>query len=249
MPGAGGIAAIGVGASLAGSFLGGGGDAASEAAAAQAAAKQRAIETLQRNLAPFRDAGTQALPGLQEASTIGGLDARLGQIFGGGQFQNLIAERTRAVEGRDAASGNFRSGAGLLNAAQVPTDIGLQLEQLTQGRLGSLAGIGLNAAGNLGGGVAGLQAGIGQDIGSGILGDAQAQAAQFQNALNTGVGVAGLFAPQQGAALQAGTQGLGGGSGSNIGLGNFTQQPSGVNPGTDVDSITRSLQGSLFGGF
>jgi hypothetical protein len=247
MPGAGGIAAIGIGASLAGSFLGGGGDAASEAAAAQAAAKQRAIETLQRNLAPFRDAGTQALPGLQQASTIGGLDERLGQIFGGGQFQNLVGERSRAVQGQLAASGQSRSGAGLLAAARVPTDIGLQLEQLTQGRLGSLAGMGLNAAGNLGGGVAGLQAGIGQDIGSGILGDAQAQAAQFQNALNTGIGAAGLFAPTAGAPLQGGAPGGGG---------QFIQQQGfggggfgGGNPGTSVDSVSASLQGSLFGGF
>ncbi len=43
MPGAGGIAAIGIGASLASGFLSGGGDAAQEAAQQQAAAKQQAI--------------------------------------------------------------------------------------------------------------------------------------------------------------------------------------------------------------
>jgi hypothetical protein len=188
---------------LASGFLGGGGDAAQEAAAQQAAAKQQAIQTLQRNLAPFRDVGTAALPGLEAASSLQGIDQRLGDIFAGGTFRNLVDERTRAVEGRDAASGNLRSGAGLLAAARVPTDIGLQLEQLGQGRLSDLSNIGLNAAGNLGTGVANLQSGIGRDIGSGILTDAQAQAAQVQNALNTGVGVAGLFAPQAGQPLQA----------------------------------------------
>ncbi len=203
MPGAGGIAAIGIGASLASGLLSGGGDSAQQAAAQQAAAKQQAIETLQRNLAPFRDVGTAALPGLEAASSLQGIDQRLGDIFAGGTFRNLVDERTRAVEGRDAASGNLRSGAGLLAAARVPTDIGLQLEQLGQGRLSDLSNIGLNAAGNLGTGVANLQSGIGRDIGSGILTDAQAQAAQVQNAIGTGVGVAGLFAPQAGQNLQA----------------------------------------------
>ncbi len=242
MPGAGGIAAIGVAGSLASSFLGGGGDAAQEAAAAQAAAKQQAIETLQRNLAPFRDAGTAALPGLQAASSLQGIDQRLGDIFGGGTFRNLVDERTRAVEGRDAASGNLRSGAGLLAAAQVPTDIGLQLEQLGQGRLSQLSGIGLQAAGNLGGGVAGLQAGIGQDIGSGILTDQQAKAANIQNAFGTGIGLAGLFAPQAGQPLQAAPQGA-----------QFTQQPGGVGPGPvaaiGTGGAAQAAVNQLFGGF
>jgi hypothetical protein len=242
MPGAGGIAAIGIGTSLAAGFLGGGGDAASEAAAAQAAAKQQAIATLQKNLSPFVEAGTGALPGLQQASTLGGIDQRLGDIFGGGTFRNLVDERTRAVENRNAAGGNFRSGQGLLDAARVPTDIGFQIEQLGQGRLSQLSGIGLNAAGNLGGGVANLQAGIGRDIGSGILGQAQGDAAQIQNAINTGVGVAGLFAPTAGAPLQAGAQGA-----------QFTQQPGGVGPGPvaaiGTGGAAQVAINQLFGGF
>jgi hypothetical protein len=227
---------------LASGFLGGGGDAASEAAAAQAAAKQQAIATLQKNLSPFVEAGTGALPGLQQASTLGGIDQRLGDIFGGGTFRNLVDERTRAVENRNAAGGNFRSGAGLLAAAQVPTDVGLQLEQLGQGRLSQLSGIGLNAAGNLGGGVANLQAGIGRDIGSGILGQAQGDAAQVQNAINTGVGVAGLFAPQAGQSLQAAPQGA-----------QFIQQPGGAGPGPaaaiGTGGATQVAINQLFGGF
>lgn len=241
MPGAGGIAAIGGVASLAAGFLGGGGDAAQEAAAAQAAAKRQAIETLQRNLAPFRDVGTAALPGLEAASSLGGIDQRLGEIFGGGTFQNLVGERTRAVQGQLAASGQNRSGLGLLEAARVPTDIGLQLEQLGQGRLSQLSNIGLQAAGNLGQGVAGLQAGIGQDIGAGIITGQQADAANIQNAINTGVGVAGLFAPQAGAPLaapQAGTQ--------------FTQQPGGPGPGPAAaiapGQSTQAAISQLFGG-
>ena len=243
MPGAGGIAAIGAVATLASGFLGDSGGAAQEAAAQQAAAKQQAIATLQRNLAPFRDVGTAALPGLEAASSLQGIDQRLGDIFQGGTFRNLVDERTRAVEARDAAGGNFRSGAGLLAAARVPTDIGLQLEQLGQGRLSQLSNIGLNAAGNLGGGVANLQAGIGRDIGSGILTEQQANAANIQNAIQAGTGVAGLFAPQTNQPLQPGQQ----------------QQPQtiqgvpGLSPQPPIGGVAATQPGqavaSLFGGF
>lgn len=240
MPGAGGIAAIGVGSSLAISLLSGD-SGAEDAARAQAAAKQKAIETLQRNLAPFRDVGTAALPGLAEASTAQGLDARLQEIFAGGSFRGLVEERGRAVQGQLAASGQSRSGAGLLAAARVPTDIGLQLEQLTQGRLGQLSNIGLQAAGNLGQGVASLQAGIGRDIGAGILTEQQAKAAQLQQAVQAGTGIAGLFAPQSGAPLSVAP---GGGS-------NFQFQPGGPGPGPIAATSTGSaaqIAASLFGG-
>ncbi len=176
-----------------GGILGGSSDAASQAAAAQVAGQQQGIATLRENLGPFAQAGIGQLPGLQEGATAGGLDARLAQIFGGSQFQNLVGERTRAVQGGLSAAGLNRSGAGLQAAANIPTDLGLQLEQLLTGRSQTLASQGQQAAAGLGGQVANLQAGIGQTRGQGIITQQQADVAQAQNAIGTVATVASFF--------------------------------------------------------
>lgn len=124
-----------------------------------------AFERGQAGLAPFREAGTEALGGLEElfaGQTPEGLDERLGQIFGGEAFGRLREERGRAVSGQLAQTGLQRSGAALREAAAVPTGVGLGIEQLLFGRqregLGSLAGLGAQAA--LGGAGIAAPAGI-----------------------------------------------------------------------------------------
>lgn len=144
---------------------------------------RRQFGITQENLAPFIQAGTQALPGVTEGTTAGGLDERLAQIFNTDIFGSLVDERTRAVQGQLSAGGLTRSGTALEEIAGVPTDVGLGIEQTLFDRLSGLAGQGLSAVGDLGrfgaqqaGSLAELFGQQGQNLASGILTDAQAGA-------------------------------------------------------------------------
>jgi len=205
--GFGGLLAGGLlGGGLSGLF-GGGGGAGREAAQLQAASLQNAIDELRRqfgitqeNIAPFMEAGQGAVPGLTEASTIGGLNTRLNQIFDTDIFDALVDERMRGVQSQLAATGQSRSGLGLQEAARVPMDVGLSLENMLNSRSQNLAGSGQNAALGLGAlgqqnatNIAGLTADIGRSLGSGILTDAQADAAQTQQLLNTAATAGAIF--------------------------------------------------------
>jgi hypothetical protein len=165
---------------------------------------RRQFDISQQNLAPFLQAGTSGLGQLQESSTLGGIDAMLAEIMGGGAFGSLVDERTRAVEGQLAAGGLTRSGAGIQAAAAVPTDLAFQLEQLLFGRNQDLVNMGQSTAvgqANLGSqtaqSIASQQNQAAQAQASGILGAQQAQTAGAQNLLNLGatLGSAALLAP------------------------------------------------------
>jgi len=154
----------------------------------------------QEQLAPFIQAGTGALPGVVQGTTAGGLDERLAEIFGTDIFETLRGERTRAVEGQLAAGGLTRSGTALEEAAAIPTDIGMMIEQLLSGRATGLAGMGQQTAlnvGQLGGqaaaGAAGLFEQQGQNVASGILGAQQARAAGTENLVNLATTAASIF--------------------------------------------------------
>lgn len=165
-----------------------------EAAGAQGAANLQGIEELRRqfdiasqNVTPFIEAGIGALGDLTSGATIQGFGDRLKQLFSGGALEPLLDERTRAVEGQLSAGGLTRSGAGLREIADIPTQLGLMIENLLFGRSQNLAGQGLSGGLNLGnlgqqaaGGVANLFSRTGQARSSGIVTDAQARAADFQ---------------------------------------------------------------------
>ena len=126
------------------------GDAQSQANQAALAEIIRQFDVTQGNLQPFLDAGTGALGRVEQGSTIGGLGEMLSQILGGDTFQSLIGERTRGVQGQLASSGLRRSGEGISQAADIGSDLALQIEQLLFGRNVNLAGSGQNAAAGLG---------------------------------------------------------------------------------------------------
>lgn len=183
-----------------------GSDAGSEAGDFQIDFNQQAIDEVrkqlgitQENIAPFLDAGTGALPDVIQGTSAQGLDTRLAEIFNTDIFGSLVEERGRAVQNQLAAGGLTRSGGGLLEAARVPTDIGLALEQLLSGRSTNLAGSGQNAAlglGSLGANSSNIISELLQSSGkagsSGIITDAQSQAQASQNILNTAI-AAGTF--------------------------------------------------------
>lgn len=151
---------------------------------------RRQFDQTQQNLDPFVQAGIGALPGLQEGATVGGLDATIADILNTDVFGSLVEERQRGVQGQLAAGGLTRSGTAIQEAANIPTELALQLENLLFGRQGQLAGSGQNAASGLGalgaqasGGVADLLKGQGVSTGAGILTNAQAQASGTSQAL------------------------------------------------------------------
>lgn len=136
-------------------FGGGGAEAATQAGAATTQLNQEAIDEIRRQLGvttetltPFIEAGTAAIPGIQEGieglqadipglealresgprAGLSALDKRLSKIFGTEFFSSLVDERTRAIQGQLAAGGLTRSGTGVSEIAGVPTDIGLAIE-------------------------------------------------------------------------------------------------------------------------
>lgn len=160
----------------------------------------RQFDISQDNLRPFLDVGTGAIEDLQEGSTMGGLDNILARIMGSDTFGTLRDERERSVTGLLGSGGLTRSGAGMEEIADVPTDLALQLEQLLNNRQGNLVNLGQNTAvgsGTLGGqSAAGINqslTGMGNTVQQGALGQSQATAAGTQNLLNLGLLAAGGF--------------------------------------------------------
>jgi hypothetical protein len=123
----------------------------SQAAQAGIDEQRRQFDTTTGNLSPFLQAGMSVLPDLIKGSTAGGLDERLKSILGGDSFKALLGERTQAAGNWAGQAGLMRSGAGLRQAAAIPTDLAMQIEQMLQGRQSSLVGSAQNAAAGLGG--------------------------------------------------------------------------------------------------
>lgn len=206
MPGVAGVAAIGAAGSIGTGLLGA--ESARKASQAQQATQQQALaeqrrqfEITRQNLQPFIGAGQTGLQGLEQGATAQGLDQRLADILGGGAFQQLAGERTRAAQAGLASAGLTRSGAGLQAIAGVPGDLALQLEGLLGGRQGQLAGLGQQTAAQLGGlgqGFAGQQSNLlsqlGQTQAQGILGGQQAIA----SGIGQGLGFLQQFGQAQG---------------------------------------------------
>lgn len=187
----------------------------------------RGFQESERQFDPFLSAGRFGLEEVQGASTISGLNERLGQIFDMDQFGNLVDKRTQAVQGQLAAGGLTRSGAALLEAARVPTELGLGIERQQFGRSAGLAELGFRATTGLAGlreqkerNIAELQAQRAQAQAFGLTGEAGFQAEGirgFAGAQRQGFGAqarglagagaaqaSGIFAGQQADANRAG---------------------------------------------
>lgn len=189
-------------------------DASKLAAASQEEIRKLIEQQLgitREQFAPFLAAGTGALPGVQQSSTIGGLDQRIAQILGADSFQPLLEERTRSVEGMLGAGGLVRSGSAITEAAKIPTDLAFEIENMLSGRETDLANIGVSAASQGSSQEEALLKGIVDSItqgtgaltsgltgaasasASGILGGAESEAAGAQNMLNVGGILAAVF--------------------------------------------------------
>ncbi len=143
-------------------------------------------------LDPFLQAGTDALPGVIQGTTAGGLDERIGDIAGTGSFQNLIAERQRALQGQLSAGGLTRSGTALQEASNLTQESLFDIEELLSGRLQGLTNLGQRTAVQQGGfeqgaatNIAQLRTSTGATGAEGILQSANARQQRDQAIFNT----------------------------------------------------------------
>jgi len=178
----------------------------------------------QRNLTeegfdPFIQAGTRALGDVEQAGTVGGLDARIQEILSSESFQGLKADRIRDQQTQLAAGGLTRSGTALEEIAGISPQLAFGIEselfgrnrdlarvgfegverrgqlgnQLTLGQgglSGNLTGLQEQLRGQFGGRVSNLITGTGQAKSSGILADQAINQQRIQNLLNlAGLGV------------------------------------------------------------
>ena len=100
---------------------------------------------------PIVDDGLGNMPAVNQAGTVQGLDARLGEIFGSNAFASLQDQRMRAVQHQLNQSGMTRSDAGLQQVANVPTELGFAIEEALYGRQADMMGMGYQAASDLSG--------------------------------------------------------------------------------------------------
>jgi hypothetical protein len=211
-----------------------GSDAAKKAAAIQAEWRNKAIGELEKipgmlepikgmyeaAYSPYITQGEgfmgEFAPRVQSASTFGGFSQRLGNIMESDIFQPLLDERMEAAQTQLANTGLSRSGAALREAARIPTDLAMQLENQLYGRqvagLNYGTNLGLGAQGARVGGiadvigqqagvrgsVANVMSGIGDVYAQGRLGGATAGAGGAQNMMNMGMQGLGMYGASQG---------------------------------------------------
>ena len=188
--------------------VGSGTDAGSDAAQVQAQSNERAIAEQRRQydetasrLLPFYNSGMEDLGAVRAAGTAGGLNRRVMDLMNTDTFGSLVDERTRQVNNYLSQHGLTQSGAALKEAAAIPTDLALQLENQLYGRQANNVSNAQNAAAGLGsigaqtsGNISSLYSATGQALGQGIIGDQQARAAQQGQLLNLAGSALGAFA-------------------------------------------------------
>lgn len=148
---------------------------------------------------PFLQAGTEALPDVQRGATTAGLDANISEILDTEIFGSLRDERERSARGQLAAGGLTRSGFGVEQIANIPSELALDLEETIFGRQSQLAGTGFDAAQSLSGfdaaaqtNIADLLIGQGKAASAGIITDAKTKS----KAVGEAVGIASKLASQ-----------------------------------------------------
>jgi len=154
---------------------------------------RRQFGVTQENLQPFLEAGTEALPDFISGSTLEGFAGNLKDIFQTDIFGDLVGERRNILESGASAQGLTRGGGFFKDLANIPLQAGLGIEELLQGRLGGLVGLGSGTATELGrrGGetsssIASLFQAQGSNIASSI-GRNEAQKASSRNSFTQGL--------------------------------------------------------------
>jgi hypothetical protein len=139
---------------------------------------RRQFDETQARMQPFVQQGLDALPGLNEARTVQGLDNRIAEILNTDTFGSLRDERFGDVQNQLATSGLRRSGTAMEAAADIPVDLALAIEDMLYGRQATQVGSGQNAAAGLGS--------LGANAASGIANARALQGASKAHGINYG---------------------------------------------------------------
>lgn len=180
----------------------GGAERAIKESTAQAVGElKRQFGVTQENLQPFLEAGKGALPDFLRGTTLEGLSQNLSKIFDTDIFGDLVGERRNILESGASAQGTTRGGGFFKDLADIPLESGLGIEQLIQGRLGELVGLGSGTAQKLGQtgasnatNIASLLQGQGSNVASLRSQQSAQKSASRQGLLNAGIGAVALLA-------------------------------------------------------
>ncbi len=206
------LAGIAVGgATLVGNYMSA--EAAGDAAASQQqtgyagiAEQQRQFDAIQKLLSPYVNAGTQALGGQQDLLGLNGAGAQQGAISAIQQspaYTALMQSGQNAILQNASATGGLRGGNVQAALAKFSPAVLAQLIQQQYGNLGSMAGLGQNAAAGTGNAMSSTSNNITsllQQIGSAQAGSDLASGKAYSNigsalsgAFGTYTGLGGKF--------------------------------------------------------
>ena len=132
--------------------------------------------------APTVQAGQAQLPQLATSATVPGYSQSIGDILGMDNFGQLRQQRQNAATQQFASAGLRRAGVAGKAAADIDTDLAMQIEQELNNRRQSIAGMGTTGMSSS----AGALGNIGSILGSGTLGKQEAKSAGFGNIMNIG---------------------------------------------------------------
>lgn len=163
-------------------------------------AEERALPFLE----PLAGVVSGLVPQVQQGATLEGFGQNITDILSNQAFQPLLDERRREAQSFLGSAGLTRSNVAAETAAQLPTELAFNIENLLSGRQGSL----LNAGTGAGVNIANLLRGGAQDIGNiitqqgvaqsqNIIGQQQLKQARNQNIIK---GIGGSFLGSDGAA-------------------------------------------------
>lgn len=138
---------------------------------------------------PIVEAGIAQLPALAESATAGGFGKNIGDILSGGSLDPLIQKRQQAADQQMASRGLRRSGGAIQQAANIPTDLAMQIEGELNRRRQSLAGQGQQGAGSS----SSINTMMGDALAGSALAGQQATAQGSSNAMGLIRGLMSMF--------------------------------------------------------
>lgn len=174
-------------------------NAAGKAANAQTAAARAGMDAIQKALAPYQQAGAQAIGGQQDLLGLNGPEkqqAAIDAIQRSPQFTSLQQQGENRILANASATGGLRGGNVQGALGQFSPQLLSQLIDQQYTRLGGLTTTGANAAAGVGTATANLQG----QIGSAQAGQALANGSALTNVLGSGLGALGQYLGSQPAA-------------------------------------------------
>lgn len=136
-------------------FAGGYGDIArgyglgQEAMLSGIGAQQGFLQQAGQQFAPTAALEGEYLPAMRQASTAQGMDRRVSDIMGGETYNALRDARMAELQNQLSSSGLRRSGYGLQEAADIPVETAMQLENQLAGRERDMFGTGMQSRAQL----------------------------------------------------------------------------------------------------